>query len=277
MHCLKNIAPFSIFASMKSKTLNTFRLLCCFSLLFATTAIFAQDDRDWKSEAETALAAQDFSQAIIALEQLRKSGMISPELYLAEGNAYYEIGDLGHSILACERGLRLRPGNQDLSNNLAFVEGQLEQQLKDLPGFFLQRWWQWSGSRIGPTFATVLAVLFWWISVAAFAFWYFKRAGFSDRRRFLLLPAAVISALLAVTFYALGQSRTAELARTDLAVLIAPKAEMRVAPGKEATVENRVSAGLRLRIVDTFKDEYVKVVLRDGKQGWLPVEAIEII
>lgn len=262
---------------MKSKLLNIFRSICCISLLFVSIDLFAQEDTDWKAEAETALAAQDFSKAVIALEQLRKSGTVSPELYLAEGNAYYQTGDLGRSILAYERGLRLRPGNRDLKNNLTFVEGQLEQQLKDLPGFFLQRWWQWAGSRIGPTFATVLAVLCWWISVAAFALWYFKRAGFSDRRRFLLLPAAVTTAILAVVFYTLAQSRTAELERTDLAVLTAPQAEMRVAPGKEATVENRVSAGLRLRIVDTFKDEYVKVVLRDGKQGWLPVEAVEVI
>jgi hypothetical protein len=262
---------------MKSKSSNILRLLYCFGLLLISTSSYAQDDTDWKAQSETALTNQDFATATIALDQLRKSGTVSPELYLAQGNTYYQSGDLGRSVLAYERGLRLRPGNRDLKNNLTFVEGQLEQQLKDLPGFFLQRWWQWTGSAIGPAIATVLALLFWWVSVAAFAFWYFKRAGFSDRRRFLLLPAAVTAAILAVVFYTLGQSRTAELDRTDLAVLVAPQAEMRVAPGKEATIENRVSAGLRLRIVDTFKDEYVKVVLRDGKQGWLPVEAIEVI
>lgn len=263
---------------MKSKPQINLRILISTWLLLITAVGFAQDDEtDWKAQAETALINQDYATAATALEQLRRAGTVSPELYLAQGNAYYQTGDLGRAVLAYERGLRLRPGNNDLKNNLSFVETQLQQQLKDLPGFFLQRWWKWAGSQLGPTFASFMAVLFWWISVALFALWYFKRARFSDRLRFLLLPAAVLAAIIAVLLFTLGQSRAAELSRTDLAVLVAPETNLRVAPGKEATVEHRVAAGLRLRVIDTFKDEYVKVVLRDGKQGWLPVAAVEII
>ncbi|MEM9835002.1 MAG: hypothetical protein AAF828_00785 [Bacteroidota bacterium] len=229
------------------------------------------------AEAEQALADQDFATAARALEQLRQRGEVSPQLYLAQGNAYYQTGELGRAVLAYERGLRLRPGNKALKNNLQFVEGQLEQQLSDLPGFFLLRWWKWMGSRLGPATSAILAIILWWGAVALFALWYFKREEFSDRRRFLLLPLSVVCLLLSLLLYSLGQSREAELARQDLAVLVDSEADLRVAPGAEATLEKRISAGLRLRIVDTFKDEYVKVVLRDGKQGWLPVDALEVI
>jgi len=250
------------------------RYLLLLFVLCASWTVTAQRTEDWLQKAQ---ASQDPAVAAAAYDSLRLEGKVSTGLYLSQGNAYFQAGDLGRAILAYERGLRLRPGNADLANNLAFVEEKLSQQLRDLPSFFLLRWWRLLGSWIGTTTSHLLALICWWLAVGIFILWFFRRERLSDRRRFVLLPAAGAAFLLAVFFYALGESRMAELNRTDQAVLVAPTAELRVAPGENATLEKMVSAGLRLRIVDRFKDNFVKVELRDGKQGWLPVEAIEVI
>lgn len=259
------------------KYLCKMRFLLALHLCLLCFMLPGQSDDSWSTIAEEAYAARDFARAAAAYDSLRQAGSVSPQLFLNQGNAYFEAGDLGRAVLAYERGLRLRPGHADLKNNLAFVESKLSQRLTDLPGFFLLRWWHWLGSRLGSTFATVLALFFWWTAIAVFAIWYFRRAQLSDRRRFLLLPAAVLGLLFAIAFYALGQSRLAALQRVDQAVLVAETASLRVAPGPDATLEKNLAAGLRLRIVDTFQNNYVKVELRDGKQGWLPWSTVEVI
>jgi SH3-like domain-containing protein len=79
-----------------------------------------------------------------------------------------------------------------------------------------------------------------------------------------------------VLFFSLGNSRNSWLDNDREAILTARIAELRVAPGPEATLEKALTQGLKLRLLDEFED-YVKVALDDGKQGWLPAEAVEVI
>lgn len=223
------------------------------------------------------MVAEKPAAAAALYDSLRLQGLSSADMYLAQGNTYLAANDNGRAILAYERGLRLKPGHKALTNNLRFAETKLETVLVDLPGFFLQRWWKWLGSRLGVTTSYVLAIVLWWLAVGAFGLWFFKRAKLSDKRRFLLLPAATLALLLAVMFFSLSNSRLAELNRKDEAVLVSPSAPLRVAPGPEATLEQTLTAGQRLRIVDDFQQKYYKVVLRDGKQGWLSKNDLEII
>lgn len=232
------------------------------------TALLSQAD---------SLAQTQPARAAAIYDSVRRVGYVAPELYLAQGNAYLAAGDPGRAVLAYERGLRLRPGHSALTNNLRFAETKLKTVLPDLPGFFLADWWRWLGSRVGVGSAQGVAIFFWWLAIGLFGWWWLRRASLSDRLRFAILPAAGLAFGLAVLFLLLGFSRAAELDRRDRAVLVVSSATLRVAPGPEATVEQTVSAGQRLRIVDEFNDKYLKVVLRNGKRGWLDKEALEVI
>ena len=226
--------------------------------------------------AQDALASSDPTRASLVLDSLDRQDGLSPDGYLALGNAYYETGQYGRAILAYERGLRLRPANADLSNNLAYVREEAGLTEPGIPDFFLLRWWQQLGALLGSTTAYVLALVFWWMAVGGALWWYLRRQRMSEQRRFALLPAAVVGLLLALACYALGQSRETYLAQTDQAVLVASVADLRVSPTQEASVEDTLLEGVRLRITDRVGD-YVKVVLMDGRQGYLRTTEIEII
>lgn len=249
----------------------------CFLLLLCYFVSPKAQNSDQLLDQANALLTENPRQAAALYDSLRLQGLVSPALFLAQGNAYLQTGNKGKAVLAYERGLRLRPGHKALKNNLKYAETQLDNVLVDLPGFFLVRWWKWLGSRLGITASYVLAGLCWWLAVAAFGWWFFRRDQLSERRRFMLLPASVIGLLLAITFFTLGNSRTNELMRRDQAVVISGQANLRVAPGPEATLEQIVTAGQRLQIVDEFQQQYFKVSLRDGKQGWLSKADLEVI
>lgn len=226
---------------------------------------------------QAAIAAEKPAEVISSIDSLVAAGRVSPDLYLLQGNTYYELGQLGRAVLAYERGLRLRPTHKALKNNLAFVEAKLPTVYQALPDFFLLRWWKIIGSWLGTTAAKILAIVAWWVAIALGAWWFFKREELSEQRRFLLLPAAFLCLLLAIFGYTQEQSRRKELGRKDQAVLLAPSSELRVAPDAKATLEREITEGLRLRILDNSQENYVKVALRNGTQGWVPRADMEVI
>lgn len=250
------------------------RNLITFAFLLFSLVLTAQSDQ--LTVAIDALASEDANAQIVALDSLAATGANSPELYQALGNAHFHNGDFGKAILNYERGLRLKPGSTVLKNNLKFVRAEAGINRLELPDFFLARWWRSIGAALGAGTLFWLAIAFWWLAVAGAVVWFLRRKEMDEKRRFALLPAAVVCLLLSALFFGMGNSRNAWLDNDREAVLTAKIADLRVAPGPEATLEQALSQGLKMRLLDEF-DGYVKVSLDDGKQGWLPVEAVEKI
>jgi tetratricopeptide (TPR) repeat protein len=250
------------------------RNLITLTFLFLSLALSAQADK--LTDARKALAGEDARAQIAAFDSLVVTGAASPELYQALGNAHFSNGDYGKAILNYERGLRLKPGSKELKNNLKYVRAEAGINRLELPDFFLARWWRGVGAAFGAGTLFWLAIVFWWLAVAGAVMWFLRRKKMDEKRRFALLPGAVVCLVTAAIFLSMGNSRNAWLDNDKEAVLTAKIADLRVAPGPEATLEKSLTQGLKLRLLDEF-DGYVKVALDDGKQGWLPVDAVEKI
>ena len=200
----------------------------------------------------------------------------SPRGYQALGNDFYDDREYGRAILAYERGLKLKPGDDALHNNLRYVRGEMGIDRPEIKEFFLVRWWRNLGAFFGVRLAKWIALVFWALAVAGATFWYLRRFDMAETRRFALLPLAGVFLALSLFFYLLGGSRAEYLAYDREAILVARTADLRVAPGADATLEDQLTEGIKLQILDTF-DEYAKVSLEDGRQGWVPGEALERI
>jgi len=246
-------------------------LIVCLLFLF-TFSVFAQLPE--LSAAREALGADDARTQIAALDSLASTGKVSPDLYQALGNAHFQRSDFGQAILSYERGLRLKPGHDGLTNNLKYVRAEAGITRQELPDFFLARWWRGIGAALGANTLFWLAMLFWCLAVAGAVIWFLQRKEMDEKKRFALLPGAVTSLMLAILFLSIGNSRNAFLDNDREAILVAKTADLRVAPGVNATLEKSLVAGLKLRVLDEY-DGFIKVSLADGKQGWLPEGAVE--
>lgn len=222
-----------------------------------------------------ALERGDYAHAAELADSLETTGEVSPDFYLLQGNAYFEAGKPGRAILAYERGLRLKPGNVDLSNNLAYVRRESGISNEEVPAFVLVDGWQRAGAALGNTGALGLSLGCWWLAVGGAIFWYLRRRQMDERKRFVLLPAAACFAVLAIVLFGLARSRTAYLSRENEAILLAP-ATLRVAPTAGGSVEAELSEGVKLFITDRV-DRYVKIQLADGQSGYLPADQVGVI
>ena len=251
----------------------------CFTLLLLASCLLpglagAQIDFTTPGAA-AALAAKDYRLAVRILDSLESSGNVSPNFYLVQGNAHYEAGEPGRAILAYERGLRLRPGNQDLHNNLRFVRQQIGIDAADVQEFFLLRAWRRFGALLGTASAYVISLVLWWLAVAGLVYWFLHRDKMEEKRRFALLPAALLCAFLAAAFYGLGSSRAYFLQRSDEAVLL-DDSTLRVSPTAEGSVEAQLPEGVKLYITDRV-NQYYKVQLPEGQTGYLTTTVVGVI
>ena len=82
------------------------------------------------AQADSAYNADNFRQAAdIYLNVIQHEGA-SAKLYYNLCNTYYRLGEMGNAILSYERALRLDPSDEDVRNNLAFVNARIT----DRPG-----------------------------------------------------------------------------------------------------------------------------------------------
>lgn len=226
--------------------------------------------------AREALTIPDPEAQLAAFDSLLATGKESAGLHLALGNAYFNDDRPGKAILHFERGLRLAPGSKDLANNLQFVRAEVGINKLQVREFFLTGWWRAVGAFLGTNASQWLGLLFWWGAVAGAVVWFLKRREMDEKKRFALLPLAAVSLLLSLLFYNIGSSRADFLNNSKEAILTAEFADLRVAPGPEATLEETLKEGVKLRVLDEF-DGYIKVAMEDGSQGYLPEGSLEVI
>lgn len=225
--------------------------------------------------ANEAIGIQDHTTAAIILDSLEKGGEAGADFYLALGNARFETGRPAGAILAYERGLRLRPAGKKLSNNLRYVREESGIPVAEIPDFFLLKWWHFVGSTLGGNLAYGLSLLCWWVAVFGVLWWFLRRKGMDEKRRFALLPLAVGVAALAVVFFTMGRSRHEQLTRLDQAILM-KEATLRVSPSAQGTVEGQLLEGEKVVVTDRV-NSFVKVRLEDGRQGYLKESDLELL
>ena len=230
--------------------------------LHAQAELFEEGNRLYQQE--------DYQGALDNYLRIREAGFESPGLHYNIGNAYFKANELGRAILYYERARRLAPGDPDILANLELARSLGADEIIPLPRFWLFRvgsWWMNLFPRsllIGLTAAGYLmaagAVLVLVLRLGA-ASWA-RRAAAAWGIMVLLLGAT-----LAVRETGLGQAR--------LAVVLAAEVGVQSAPSDDPALQLFViHEGTRVR-VDRSSQEWLEVVLDDGKVGWVRAEVLE--
>ena len=86
----------------------------------------------------------------------------------------------------------------------------------------------------------------------------------------VLLVVAVIANLSAVSQH-LSQTRR------DTAIILSPAVTVKSSPSEKSTDLFLIHEGSKVEILDGSMKEWIEVKFEEGKQGWVPVSALEII
>ncbi len=217
---------------------------------------------------------ENFAGAVTAYTRVLEEGFEGGTLYYNLGNAYFKLGRLGPAILSYERARRFMPRDDDLRANLELARSLTTDDITPRPAFLpfaVVRWWVDLLPRSALIGTVGLAYVLAMVALVAAvlrpgtptASWAVRtgRAGGAI--------ALVFSINLAVRELGVGEPPEG--------IVLAESAPVQSAPSDDTDLHLfTIHAGTKVRL-DQQSDEWLEVVLEDGRVGWIREEGVERI
>lgn len=259
-------------AHMRPRSSRYRTLLAGLLLLLSVLApVHAQD-----APAQTLNAALDaysqgaYGEAARLLEEALEQGWRNGALFYNLGRAYEQSGDTARAYLNYRRAQQYVPRDGDLDRRLALTRNDL-----NLPR-------EHSNILVNVNATIVETVTLWELSLLTFGVWalgfllltvyaFIKGEAWRENVRLLLALVGVSWGVLA------GALGTRLFVETTMPPAVNPD-ETRLMSGPDETyiVFDTLSAGRELHVLEE-RDNWARVLLPDGRQGWVPLDTLAFI
>lgn len=239
-------------------------LLVCF-----TTLSIAQPEKDF-DKANIEYRNGNYAEAAKTYEAILNNGKHSADLYFNLGNTYYKLEALGPSIYYYEKGLQLDPNNQNIQNNLRHAEQARVDEItplqEDTIGQFFNTLVQGFSSNTWAILAVVSSIL----AASLFLLYYFTRKPSLKRLWFISSLFFILGVL-----FSISMSYTSfKLADTHYAIVWEKEIEVRDGPTRNSTQIYYLHEGTKVNI--TYEeDNWARIILADGNEGWVQTHQIK--
>ena len=214
-----------------------------------------------------------YDKAVEEFSAILEGGEYSMELYYNLANAYFKMEKIGKAILYYNKALRIAPSQEDVLHNLAIAETRTKDKITAVPEFFLHRWMRVVRNSVSCNAWGALSLLFFAL-ILTFALLFLLASRLGVRKAGFY--GALCSMLLFVATTAFAISSRNDILTEDEAVVMSSAISVKSSPDRSATDLFVLHEGTKLRIVAEF-DEWVEVVIADGKKGWTERKNIETI
>lgn len=237
-------------------------LLICLCIAFS---MYAQDNGSLLKSGASAFESKSFEEAIQQYERIIASGNHSVALYNNIGSTYYEKGDFPHAVLYFEKGLKLSPFNKSVIHNLSLAKEQLDNDIVEIPEFFLSRVWKYLYTRLSSNTWFILSLITMFGSVYAFSIWLLHSVRTRKKKGFM---AGGVLLVLGVLMFFLSSSQAKFQYKNQTAIVLKSSIPLKSAPEEANEAIQVLEPGVKLFILDRIGD-YDKVRLENGQEGWV--------
>lgn len=251
-----------------------FVLSAIYIFVFSVTNGFAQIDANQIfSEANESYKNGDYAKATELYEQLLSNKYESAVVYYNLGNTYFKQSKIPNSILNYERARILDPSDEDILFNLRVANLQTIDKIEPIGKFFLYELKDaivdYFSSQTLALYATILSFLAFGLLTLYFYTWkpFVKKLTFSFSVLFFVL---MISSIL------FAQNKYNKEQAHDSAIIFMSSVYVKSSPDAGGTDLFILHDGTKVTILDALGD-WKKIRLEDGKVGWAPVQALQII
>ncbi|MBU8871493.1 MAG: BatD family protein [Gemmatimonadales bacterium] len=202
--------------------------------------------------------------------RVKEEGVDDPDLHFNLGNTHARRGELGKAIASYLRARRLSPRDGDVSENLAWVRGHiqdLELSTGQLP-LFIDQCSSLIGSLSLDEWSLLLVILVW--VLAGLAGWAFYRDDFGTHLRRALLGLGGLVLLTAIVVA--WRFQREEIHRE--AVIIVAEAAVRSGPAESFPVLFQIHDGLTM-MIESEREDWCRIGLGGAWVGWVHSESLE--
>lgn len=226
-----------------------------------------------KAEGDSAYIRNDYASAIQIYENLLKKGEAA-EVYYNLGNSYYKADDIAKAILNYERALLLQPGNADIRANLEIARSKTIDKVIPVPEIFFVAWTKSLINCLSIDAWAKLGVIFFILLLVSLYLFFFSKQIAGKKTGFI---AGIVFLILVILSNVFALQQKNELTDRNAAIVLSPSVTVRSTPSESGTSLFILHEGRKVEIKDNSMREWKEIRLEDGKVGWVPASAVEVI
>jgi tetratricopeptide (TPR) repeat protein len=197
-------------------------------------------------------------------------GYESAGLYFNLGNALYKQDKLAAAILYYEKALLLKPGDEDIKENLSLANSRIIDKIDAIPEFFIKRWIEWLRGLFAPDTWAIISIILFMLALAGFLVYYISFRISARRTAFTMGIAFgflwLLSAVLMIT-------RIKTITEHQHGIIMLSSVIARSSPDTQSTNVFVLHEGTKVAISDSIMN-WKEIRIADGNTGWVPKEAI---
>ncbi|MBO4664444.1 MAG: tetratricopeptide repeat protein [Bacteroidaceae bacterium] len=227
-----------------------------------------------KSQADELYKKEKYEQAAVAYEKILKKEGVAAAVYYNLGNCYYKMDEIPRAVLNYERALLLSPGDEDIRANLVLARSKTIDKTTLASEMFFVTWWRAVVNSMSVQAWTTLAIAAFVLMLVGILLYCFvstiavRKVGVYGA--FVMLFLVFISNIAAYSQNELIQNRMT-------AIVMSPAVTVKSSPSVNSTDLFVIHEGTKVEILDNQMNGWREVKFEEGKQGWVPREAIEEI
>lgn len=226
-----------------------------------------------KTQGDSAYMRNDYASAIQIYESLLKQGEAA-EIYYNLGNSYYKTDDMARAILNYERALLLQPGNTDIRANLEIARSKTIDKVASIPDIFFVAWTNSLINCLSVDVWAKLGIIFFILLLVSLSLFFFSKQIIWKKSGFM---TGIIFLMFVVLSNIFASKQKSELTDRNEAIILSPSVTVRSTPSESGTSLFVLHEGYKVEIKDNSMREWKEIRLEDGKVGWIPASAMEVI
>lgn len=226
-----------------------------------------------KAEGDSAYMKNDYTSAIQIYEALLNRGEAA-DIYYNLGNSYYKAGDIAKAILNYERALLLQPGDGDIRANLEIARSKTIDKVDPVPEIFFVSWTKSLINSMSVDSWAVCGVVCFILLIVSLYFFIFSKQVVLKKAGFISGIVFLVVTILANVF---ASQQKDGLMNRNSAIVMNPSVTVRSTPSESGTSLFILHEGHKVDVKDGSMKDWKEIRLEDGKVGWVPASAIEII
>jgi tetratricopeptide (TPR) repeat protein len=212
-----------------------------------------------------------YQEAITAYESVFRTKKQSAELYFNIGNCYYKLNKVAPAIYNYEKALLLNPNDTEIQNNLKFAQKLQIDDIKTVEKVGFNKLIQdftntfhyntWGGIAVG---LSIVFLLF-------FVGYYFSQITVSKRLFFFGMFFAMLLLIVSVAAAIFEKN---QYNKDQPAIVFSEIVSVKSEPKNGATDAFVIHEGTKVYVIESL-DNWDKIQLTDGNEGWIESSAIK--
>lgn len=216
-------------------------------------------------QANSAYQAGEYQKAINTYEEILDNGETSAEVYYNLGNAHYKLNHVAPSIYYYEKALQLKPGDEDIQNNIAFARNMAIDDIEEVEETGMNEWINGIISTFNYSTWAVMAIVYSILFVGLFLLYYFSYKPLFKR---LLFGAAILSLLLCIFSVVFAFQQQSYVQNNQYAIIFSEEVDVHDEPNLRGDPSFELHEGTKAKVLEDYQ-EWSRIELANGVQGWV--------